>query len=40
MARQPSNPPPEKSPSWVQQQTLKIVRSLITRLQAIALQRL
>lgn len=36
MARQPSNPPPEKSPSWVQQQTLKIVRSLITRLQAIA----
>lgn len=36
MARQPSNRPPAESPSWVKQQMLKILRSLITRLQAIA----
>ncbi|MBP0014652.1 MAG: hypothetical protein J7545_09440 [Roseofilum sp. SBFL] len=36
MARQPSNHPPAESPSWVKQQTLKILRSMINRLQAIA----
>ncbi|MDJ1175813.1 hypothetical protein [Roseofilum capinflatum] len=36
MARQPSNRPSEESPSWVKQQTLKSLRSLIRGLQAIA----
>ncbi|MDB9517492.1 hypothetical protein PN466_11085 [Roseofilum reptotaenium CS-1145] len=36
MARQPSKRPPAESPSWVKRQTLKILRSLIIRLQAIA----
>lgn len=36
MTGQPSNRPPVESPSWVKRQTLKILRSLITGLQAIA----
>lgn len=36
MARQPSHSPPEERPSWLKRQMLKILRSLITRLQAIA----
>jgi hypothetical protein len=36
MARQPSHSPPEERPSWLKRQMLKILRSLITGLQAIA----